>query len=78
MGFVQLFLMGFFNERSSNKKASTFPEAIYIKNCRGSRSGYHKLKSLLGPQERIGTVVNTVLDKHRSRVQLTSGMILRK
>lgn len=31
---------GFFNERSSNKKASTFPEAIYIKNCRASSSGY--------------------------------------
>lgn len=31
---------GLFNERSWNKKASTFPEAIYIKNCRASSSGY--------------------------------------
>lgn len=32
---------GFFNERSSNEKASTFPEASYIKNCRANSSGYN-------------------------------------
>lgn len=32
---------GFFNERSSNEKVSTFPEASYIKNCRANSSGYN-------------------------------------
>lgn len=31
---------GFYNERSSNNKASTFPETIDMKNFRASSSGY--------------------------------------